>query len=126
MLLLLSDGKDESSSYEFESALTFAHRAGVMVYAIGLREAAELKKRGVRKVLEKLARETGGEAFFVESDLGELAGIYATIEQELRSQYLFAYQSSSTKDPSEFRRIEVTVEAGGKKAEVRTMSGYYP
>ena len=91
---------------------------------IGLKEAVE--RRDARKVLRKLADETGGRAFFV-ADLAELDSIYASIQEELRSQYLFAYQSTSSRDPTEFRRIEVEVRLpGGRKAEVRTMSGYYP
>ncbi|MCP4545521.1 MAG: VWA domain-containing protein, partial [bacterium] len=122
-LLLLSDGRDESSEFHFEETLEFARRAGVMIYTIGL-EDAELK-RDARRVLEKLAAETGGRAFFVR-ELDELTPIYTEIQEELRSQYLFAYQSSSEKDPSQFRRIEVRVEIDGKRAEVHTMSGYYP
>ncbi len=120
-LLLLSDGKDEASSFDFDGALAYARRAGVTVYAIGLAEAS--LDRGARRVLRQLADETGGRSFFVD-DVSELAAIYAEIQEELRAQYLIAYQSSSAKDPSEFRAV--TVEVGGRELEVRTMSGYYP
>ncbi len=123
-LLLLSDGEDESSRFDFDAAMELARRAGVTVYTIGLTEAVE--NRDARRVLRQLADETGGRAFFV-TELTELESIYASIQEELRSQYLFAYQSTSSKDSSEFRRIEVEVRLPeGKKAEVRTMSGYYP
>ena len=122
-LLLLSDGEDESSGFDFDDALEFARRAGVQIYVIGMKEA--VTKQGARKVLRKFAKETGGRAFFVE-DLSTLSGIYAEIQAELRSQYLFAYQSTSSKGPTEFRTVEVRVDVDGKKAEVRTMSGYYP
>ncbi|MEM7588473.1 MAG: VWA domain-containing protein, partial [Acidobacteriota bacterium] len=119
-LLLLSDGQDESSGFAFEDTLEYARRAAVTVYAIGLGEAAQ--KRGHRKVLTKIADETGGRAFFVEQT-SELEAIYATIQEELRSQYLLVYQSTSQQDPAAFRRVEVKVEDGH---EVRAMSGYYP
>lgn len=122
-LLLLSDGEDESSGFSYDDALEFARRAGVQIYVIGLKEA--ITKSGARKVLKQFAKETGGRSFFVE-DLSELSGIYAEIQAELRSQYLFAYQSTSGKDPSEFRSVQVQVQVEGKKADVRTMSGYYP
>lgn len=123
-LLLLSDGKDEASVFDFDSALEFARRAGVTIYAIGLKEAS--LNRGARKVLRQLADETGGRSFFVE-DAGELEGIYASIQEELRSQYLIAYQSSSNRDDSEFRRVVLTVEDEEQsKLEARTISGYYP
>ncbi len=119
-LLLLSDGQDESSGFAFEDTLEYARRAGVTVYAIGLGEAVQ--KRGHRKVLTKIADETGGRAFFVE-DTSDLDSIYATIQEELRSQYLLVYQSTSQQDPAAFRRVEVKVDGDH---EVRTMSGYYP
>lgn len=120
-LLLLSDGEDESSRFHFEGALEYAHRAGVMIYTIGLEEAS--RSRQSRRVLRQIAEETGGRSFFVE-DLSELRAIYHSIQQELRSQYLLAYQSTSTRDPAEFRRIAVRLSRKG--LEVRTMSGYFP
>ena len=120
-LLLLSDGKDENSSFDFEAALEVARRSGVIVYAIGLEEAA--REKAARKVLRAIADETGGQAYFVE-DLSELEDIYASIQEELRSRYLIAYQSTSTQDPSKFRVIRLEVDEKG--SEVRTMSGYYP
>ena len=122
-MLLLSDGEDESSGFDLDDALEFARRAGVQIYAIGLKKA--VTERAARRVLRQFSEETGGRAFFVD-ELEQLPGIYREIQGELRSQYLFAYQSSSDRDESEFRIIEVEVEVDGKKAEVRTMRGYYP
>ena len=119
-LLLLSDGDDESSRFTFEDTLDYVRRAGITVYAIGLKEASQ--KRAHRKVLERIAEETGGRAFFVE-ELNELSGIYATIQEELRSRYLLVYQSDSAKDAAEFRRVEVKVDGADV---VRAMRGYYP
>ncbi|MEM7353582.1 MAG: VWA domain-containing protein, partial [Acidobacteriota bacterium] len=119
-LLLLSDGQDESSGFAFEDTLEYARRAAVTIYAIGLGEA--VTKRGHRRVLTKIAEETGGRAFFIEN-VAALAAIYDEIEEELRSQYMLVYQSTSTRDPAAFRRVEVKVDGGH---EVRTMAGYYP
>ena len=120
-LLLLSDGKDENSAFDFEATLEVARRSGVIVYAIGLKDAS--REKSARKTLQKLADQTGGRAYFVD-DLSELKAIYAAIEEELRSRYLLAYQSTSTKDPSEFRSIGVDVDR--RDVEVRTLAGYYP
>ncbi|MDE2688880.1 MAG: VWA domain-containing protein [Acidobacteriota bacterium] len=120
-LLLLSDGKDENSSFTFESALETAQRSGVTIYAIGLREAAV--DRTTRRVLERIAEETGGQAFFIDG-VSQLDAIYTRIERELRNRYLLTYQSTSNRPESEFRVVRVEVDA--RDAEVRTMSGYYP
>ncbi len=116
-ILLLSDGKDESSKFSFEDALDYARRAGVTIYAIGLGKDLEKKK------LTKLAEETGGRSFFVQKP-EELARIYNEIEQELRSQYLIAYQSTNSSDDTEFRTIDLKVGKPGLDA--KTLRGYYP
>jgi VWFA-related protein len=116
-LLVLSDGKDEASRFSFEETLEFARRAGVSVYSIALRDDAAHKK------LSKLAEATGGRSFFIQS-AAELAAVYGQIEEELRSQYLIAYQSSNTTESTDFRRVELKVDRPG--LEVKTLQGYYP
>jgi VWFA-related protein len=116
-LLVLSDGKDEASRFSFEETLEFARRAGVTVYSIALRDDAAHKK------LSKLAEATGGRSFFIQS-AAELAAVYGQIEEELRSQYLIAYQSSNTTESTDFRRVELKVDRPG--LEVKTLQGYYP
>jgi VWFA-related protein len=116
-ILLLSDGKDEGSRFTYEEALEYVHRAGVTIYTIGLGEKLDRKK------LEKIAEETGGRSFFLRS-ADELAGIYAAVEEELRSKYLIAYQSGNTTGSTAFRSVELEVARPG--VEVKTMRGYYP
>jgi VWFA-related protein len=117
-LLLLTDGKDEGSRFTFEDALEYARRAGVTIFAIGLGDDPDKRK------LEKISEETGGRAFFLKS-ADELAGIYSTIEAELRSQYLIAYQSSNTTSGSNtFRGVDLKVNKPGLEA--KTIHGYYP
>ncbi|HEX5761095.1 MAG TPA: VWA domain-containing protein [Thermoanaerobaculia bacterium] len=114
--VVLSDGKDESSRFGFDGALEYARRAGVTVYVVGLGEDVDRKK------LARLAEETGGRAFFLQS-AAELDGIYTIIQRELRSQYLVAYQSANTTGEG-FRTVEVKVARSGLEA--KTMRGYYP
>ncbi len=117
-ILMLSDGKDESSRFEFDDALEYARRAGVAIYVIGL----NLPRKDYGK-LAKLAAETGGRSFLVD-DASELTGVYDAIQQELRSRYLLAYQSSNTSGKDTFRTIEIEVEPSGLEA--KTLRGYYP
>jgi VWFA-related protein len=116
-MLLLTDGKDEGSRFTFDDALEYARRAGVTIYAIGLGDDAEHRK------LNKLAEETGGRAFFIKN-VEELTAIYASIESELRSQYLIAYQSNSTSAGNNFRSVDLKVAKPGLEA--KTIRGYYP
>jgi Ca-activated chloride channel family protein len=120
-LVVLSDGKDESSRFDFDQTLDFARRAGVTLYTVGL--AIERGEGDARRALVRLAEETGGRAFFVDT-ASELTPIYQAIEEELRSQYLLVYQSTNTGTDKKFRTVEVKVREPGLDA--HTIRGYYP
>ncbi len=118
-LLLLSDGKDESSRFSFDQTLEYAQRSGVAIYAIGLGRQVG----AARRALSRLATQTGGSSFFIGS-VGELAGVYDQILGELRSRYLITYQSTNTSGDRRFREIEVDAEVPG--VSIRALKGYYP
>ncbi len=121
-ILLLSDGVDRISRFNFEQTLEAARRAGVTVYAVGL--ALPDNGRGeAGKKLSALAGETGGRSFFV-AGTAELDGVYAEIERELRAQYRIAYQSTNNSPDEDFRAVKVELKQKGLEA--RTISGYYP
>jgi Ca-activated chloride channel family protein len=119
-LILLSDGEDSRSRYTFAETLEFAQRSGVAVYCVAL--GLDRRRLEARNVLQRLARETGG-GFFSIATARELERIYVRIEQELRSQYLLAYQSSH-ESGGDFRRVEVRLGRDDLKA--KTIPGYYP
>jgi len=116
-LLILSDGKDESSRFTWDQTLEYARRAGVTIYSVALRD------KDAHKKLSKLAEATGGRSFLVD-DESELPAVYETVQRELRSKYLLAYQSSNTQDDKDFRSIAVKVDRPG--TDVKAMQGYYP
>ena len=120
-MVVLTDGEDNASKHDFDSAVGYAQRAGVAIYTIGIDLPAT--KVVPRWQLSKLAEVTGGQAYFVASD-ADLERIYSEIDRELRTQYLLAYTSSSERPPDQLRKVEV--ELVGKKYKVRTISGYYP
>jgi len=121
-IILLSDGKDEGSRhYTFTDALEYARRSGVAIYTIGIDLSSQ--NADVRLKLSRLADETGGRFFFIER-AKELEGIYDTIQKELRSQYLLAYQSSKEGNDDKYRTVEVRMAKPGMEA--KTVKGYYP
>lgn len=120
-LILLSDGADSRSEFRFKEVLEFAHRSEVTIYVIGV--DIDNRDMMVRAQMAELARDTGGRTFFIDA-VSELRRVYDLIETELRSQYLLAYQSNSSRDRDEFREIEVDLTPRGLRA--RTLRGYYP
>jgi VWFA-related protein len=120
-VVLLTDGEDTTSRTGWGVAERFAHTMRVPIFPIGL--GLGKLDFGARGTLKELAKETGGEAFFVKN-ASELPPVYDRIAEILRSQYLLWYPSPSEKEPEEFREIKVTVDQPG--LEVNTIRGYYP
>ena len=119
--LLLSDGSDETSTLRYEDALEYAKRAGIPIYAIRIEQGK--KARRARAELQELTTETGGLAFFIH-DASELAAVYKTISEELRSRFLATYQSNQQTTNPRFREIQLGVNRKG--ITVTTRRGYYP
>ncbi|MFH1177127.1 MAG: VWA domain-containing protein [Acidobacteriota bacterium] len=120
-LIVLTDGDDNASRANFDKTLDYAQRSGVCVYTIGI--DLPLTQVRIRSQLSRLARTTGGEAFFLARD-ASLDKVYSQIDRELRSQYLIVYTSSSTAPVDVFRKV--TVKVRRPDVEVRTIAGYYP
>lgn len=139
-LILLSDGMDVGSRTNLQTAIEFAQRSDTMIYSIlfdhpriqrnGPIRAAVRRGRGGPerggKVMERLARETGG-AYFKVSDATPIDSIYAQIEDELRNQYSLGYTPDRGASDSKYRTIKLTIVGkDAKHMEVRTRDGYYP
>ncbi|HEV3457770.1 MAG TPA: VWA domain-containing protein [Thermoanaerobaculia bacterium] len=120
-IVLLTDGKDEGSRFHYTDALEYAKHSGIAFYTIGLGQIA--KQPDIRMKLAQIAAETGGRSYFIDRAV-ELSGTYRSIETELRSQYLLAYQSSKQGTDGKFRTVEVKLNRPGLEA--RTVPGYYP
>jgi Ca-activated chloride channel family protein len=120
-LVLLTDGKDTTSRYDFDTLLDYVKKAGVAVYGIGLNiSGSEIE---VKSKLNRLAEASGGSTFFI-NNTKSLKGVYKQINEELRSQYLLTYYSSNGAADNKWRRVEVKTVPSTLTA--RTISGYYP
>jgi len=120
-IVILTDGEDSKSTYTYEDAIEYAQRTGVAVYVIGLNLSSGLHE--VRVKMDRIARETGGASFYVDR-ASQLGRAYDAIQQELRSQYLLAYQSSQGSGGEAFRKVEV--EMSRRDLEAKTLRGYFP
>jgi VWFA-related protein len=120
-IIVLTDGEDSMSEYSYEEAVEFARRTGASIYVIGL--GLSSSEPEVRAKLAGLTRETGGELFFIES-ARNLGRVYETLQHDLRSQYLLAYQSSAPSSANEYRKVEIRLKQKGLEA--KSLRGYYP
>ncbi len=120
-LVILTDGKDTSSKFDYETMLEYVRKSGIAVYGIGLRiSGADLE---VKSKLNKIAQATGGQTFYINS-VSNLEAVYRQINDDLRSQYLLTYYSSNNDNRERWRKVEVKVDPPSLQA--RTISGYYP
>lgn len=120
-LLVLTDGGDKSSRFDFDQTLEAARRSGVVIYAIGL--SLPRSELAARHHLEKLAEATGGLALFP-NDAAELGDLYQAIDRDLRARWLLSYQSTQSTSDGKFRRVEVALKRPG--LEVKAPAGYAP
>jgi VWFA-related protein len=116
-LVLLSDGEDRQSRFDFEEAARYATSAGVTIYAVALQDGTT---RASRARLERLAELTGGRGLFLDGP-AELGPACSSIEEDLRSRYLLVYQAPEG-GTEEFREVEVEVTRPGST--VRALRGY--
>jgi VWFA-related protein len=119
-IVILSDGEDNQSEHSRAQAIEMAQRAEVLIYAISTDDSG-LILRG-DKVLDELANATGGRAFFPYK-MKDITHSFASIEEELRSQYAVSYKPSDFDADGRFHSIEIT--ALKKDLQVRARRGYY-
>jgi Ca-activated chloride channel family protein len=121
-LIVISDGGDNKSAHTLAEALKMAEQSSAVIYAIGIFDPDESDAKP--DVLRRLARESGGEAFFPRHQ-DEVVPICETIAHAIRNQYTLGYVSSNLGRPGTWRSIRVAAHAAGKsKLLVRTRSGY--
>jgi Ca-activated chloride channel homolog len=125
IIILITDGDDNSSRVSMTETLEAAQRNLVTIYAISTNSAAYFgskeQERG-DKTLKKFAEETGGKAFFP-LKIQDLASSFLDIHDELRSQYQIAYRPTNDARDGTFRRIRVDV--ADKRFKARHKTGYY-
>lgn len=120
-LVVLTDGEDTTSRVSYREMLDYARSARVPLYFIGVGMSVT-DISGTAK-MKSLAAETGGVAYFV-NNVKKLGETYAQLESELRSQYLLAYETESSKNDREYRTVMVEVDR--PDAHVRTIRGFLP
>jgi Ca-activated chloride channel family protein len=105
-IILLSDGHDNNSSKRIEQAVDMALKVDAVVYSVGI---GDDYMQGVNQnTLRQIADQTGGRAFFPR-DEQDLQRAFDLIQNELRSQYLIAYEPTNPKKDGSYRKIEIQV-----------------
>ena len=103
-IILITDGYDTFSRKKLDDAARAAQKAEAVVYSIGI---GDKFYDGVNKgVLDKISEKTGGRAYFPKDET-ELREAFKQIQDEMRSQYLLAYEPSNPAKDGSYRTIEI-------------------
>jgi VWFA-related protein len=117
VMVIISDGEDNSSKVRKEEAIEAAQRSDVLIYGIGVQT-----ENSSFRVLKKFAEETGGAFFSPHARPAEIRQAFRSIGEDIQGQYSLAYGLNAAKDGS-FHAIEIRCKARG--VSVRARRGYY-
>jgi Ca-activated chloride channel homolog len=137
VMIVISDGDDNLSNHTRADAIEMAQRYSVVIYTISTStqwiqlsqtdpsKAADRKMHLTEgdKVLNDLAEETGGRAFFP-YHVDDLDQSFQDIGDELRNQYSIAYIPTNSTLDGKYHRIRIET-PDHKGYQVRARRGYY-
>jgi VWFA-related protein len=126
VLVIISDGEDNSSKVTLKEAISGTLHREVAVYTVSARdtskadEAALLGDRALRTISEL----TGG-ASYRPGVVSGLNGSLAELQEVIRSRYLISYRPASFQRDGHYRAIDITAEKSGHRLRVYARRGYY-
>ena len=126
VLLIFSDGEENSSEHDLIDAIETAQNSDVLVYALRTTDVQKhhinARNRYGMRVLDHMTDATGGQAFDVRAT--KVNEDFQSIAADLRSLYEIGYYSSNKERDRRFRKVTIAVDGGEFK--VRARSGYTP
>ncbi len=130
VLLVITDGDDNASTSSLEDTIRRIQELdGPTVYCVGLLFGPDEDKRESRhakRVLQSLAEQTGGIAYFPKR-LEDVDAIASQVAADIRQQYTISYQPTKPARLGGYRQVHVDAkEKGYSRLNVRTRSGYFP
>lgn len=128
-LLVISDGQDNSSRYNFNEVRRLMKESDVVTYGVGILDggdAASAVGMQGQAFLDELASVTGGKSFYPSSAI-EMDEIFERIALELRHQYSVGYTPTDFEPDGKWRKVRVRVKPprGLPRLTVRSREGYY-
>ncbi len=103
-IILLTDGVNTYGTKTLADSALAAQRAEAVIYAIGI---GDNFYSGVDEgALKKITERTGGRAYFPRNE-DDLRTAFKQIQEELRSQYLLAYEPENQVLDGSYRTIEI-------------------
>lgn len=127
VLLVVTDGEDNSSRSTLEKTIRELQKTDTVVYTIGLLgQESKKNAKKARRALEEISLASGGLAFFPEN-VEDVHAICEQVAHDIRHQYTLGYYPSNAAKDGTFRSVHVEVipPRGHGKLSVRTRNGYF-
>jgi len=121
VIVLFTDGKDNASTLNADSAIQRAKAAGVPVYTIAQGEA--IGQKDLLEQLQSISKATGGVAFVVGKP-SEIGRVFDKVSEDLAHGYLLSFQAPPSEN-ADWHAIQVGI-AGPRGLKVRARDGYFP
>jgi Ca-activated chloride channel family protein len=137
IIVIVSDGGDTTSQKKLTEALEQAQASDVVIFNVftGLLTASQnVRDLAAERAMQTLTLETGGELYSPrmalsgneideEDSLKNLDEAFASLADQVRTQYTLRFYSSNDNRDGKFRKLTVKVKKRGYAARAR--SGYY-
>jgi len=128
-LIIISDGQDNASRYNFNEVRRLMKESDVVTYAVGIlsgSDATSMTGMQGQAFLDELTSVSGGKSFYPQSDV-EMDEIFERIALELRHQYSIGYTPKDFQPDGKWRKVKVKVKPprGLPRLTVRSRDGYY-
>lgn len=127
VLLVVTDGEDNTSRNSLEKTVREIQRTNTVIYTIGLLGDEKGKnKTKAKKALQQIATASGGLAFFPES-VDDVHNICEQVAHDIRNQYTLGYYPTNDRRDGSYRSVQVDIipPRGRGKLMARTRNGYY-
>lgn len=120
VIVLITDGYDETSLLPFDKVLEAVQATKATVYVIGINGDAGISTYG-KQLLLRLATETGGLAFFPKRNR-DLPGVHALIAADVQQRYLIAYTPNNQTPDGAWHAV--TLKTTNPSYSVQVRAGY--
>jgi VWFA-related protein len=126
ILVVVSDGEDNSSNISLKDAIRRAQHGEVAIYTVSTRDYEQEEASALLgdHALRTLAELTGG-APFTPGSIHRLNGSLGDLQQVLRGRYLISYKPALFQRDGRYRTIDITAQKYGHKFRVYARRGYY-
>ncbi|HVE57055.1 MAG TPA: VWA domain-containing protein [Pyrinomonadaceae bacterium] len=129
VLIIFSDGQDNSSKASFNKVIDELKTNEITVYSIGNFDGSDVNEKvSGAAILDRLSNVSGGKSFYAQNEK-ELTEITDRIVSDVKSRYLLGYIPKGNRNKKQWQDVEIKVSTVDLKKEnskliVRSRQGY--